>query len=185
MIHLLRRLSTLLLFFFATHLCAEQLQNIEQKISDSVITTKITAKYTQSKQLNPLKIHVSTTDATVYLSGFVKDKKAFVAALRIAKATHGVKAVDAEELVIKKVNTAFTDAYITAKVEAAILKAKVLADESIPLVGINATTSNGVVTLSGTVKTPKSAAAILKYVGRVKGVKKIIAHLEIAPVTAS
>lgn len=182
MFKLFRVLTLIIPVFLMTHLYAEDLQLLEKKLSDAVITTKITAKYTKNQQLNPLKIHVTSTQGIVHLSGFVKDRDAFVMALRLAKSTKGVKQVDAEALVIKKVNTAFTDAYITAKVEAAVLKAKVLADESIPLVGINATTSNGVVTLTGKVKTPKSAAAILKYVARIKGVKKIIAHLEIAPV---
>jgi len=73
----------------------------------------------------------------VKLSGFVKNKDAFVDALRIAKNTAGVKSVRTTDLYIKKVNTAFTDAFITAQVETAVLKAKVLDDESIPLVGMS------------------------------------------------
>src|SRR5690606_22118150 len=98
------------------------------------------------------------------------DKKAFVNALRLAKSTKGVKRVEADDLIIKDINTAFTDAYITAKVEAAVLKAKVLDDESIPLVGINASTSNGIVTLSGDLKTKKAIEAIIKRVYGVHGV---------------
>lgn len=153
------------------------LKTIEQDISDAVITAKITASFTRNTLLNPLKIKVSTENGIVTISGHVKNKKAFIEALRIASNTKGVKTVETENLDIKKVNTAFTDAYITAKVEAAILKAKVLDDESIPLVGINATTNNGVVKLTGTVKSDKSIAAILKRVSAVKGVKKIISRL--------
>jgi hyperosmotically inducible protein len=161
--------------------CAE-LKKIEQELSDSVITTKITAKITKDPNLNPLKISVSTLNGVVTLKGYVKDKKAFVDALRLAKNTKGVKSVDTEHLDIKRVNTAFTDAYITAKVEAAVLKAKVLDDESIPLVGINATTTNGIVTLSGNVKKRTSILAILKRVNKIKGVKKIVSTLHVATV---
>ena len=87
--------------------------------------------------------------------------------------------MDTDSLEIKLVNTTLTDTYITAKVEAAVLKAKVLDDESIPLVGINAKTANGVVTLSGDVKNSTSINAILKRVNAIQGVKKIISELQV------
>lgn len=170
---------TLILVFFIDPIQASKLKAVEQDISDSVITTKITAQFTENRNLNPLKISVSTHEGTVKLSGYVGDKQAFVDALRITKNTKGVKTVLTKELHIKKVNTAFTDAFITARVETAVLKAKVLDDESIPLVGINATTTNGVVTLSGTVKNAQSIACIIKRVNAIRGVKKIITHLEV------
>jgi hyperosmotically inducible protein len=157
------------------------LKHIEQDISDSVITTKIAAKFTKNLQINPFKITVSTEKGIVILKGTVKDKKAYLEALRITKNTRGVKGIDIEALMIKQVNTALTDAYITAKVEAAILKAKVFDDESIPLVGINATTNNGHVTLTGRVKNANSVSYIIKRVAGVKGVKKIISQLVVHP----
>lgn len=158
---------------------ASGLKKIGQEFSDSMITTKITAKFTKNKNLNPLKIMVSTQDGVVKLRGHVRDKQAFVDALRLTTSTKGVKVVDVDDLDIKRVNTAFTDAYITAKVEAAVLKAKVLDNESIPIVGINATTTNGVVTLSGFVKNSRSVNAIIKRVNAVHGVKKIISDLHV------
>jgi len=177
MYRLLNLLLATSLVIFVSQAQATDLQKIEQELSDSVITTKITAKFTGDKDLNPLKISVSTENGVVKLRGHVKNNQAFVDALRLAKATQGVKSVDTDDLEIKRVNTAFTDAYITAKVEAAVLKAKVLDDESIPLVGINASTNNGTVTLSGLVKNDHSIAAILKRVHAVHGVKKIISKL--------
>lgn len=158
---------------------ASNLKAMEEEISDSVITAKITAQFTENRNLNPLKVSVTTEHGTVKLSGYVGDKEAFVDALRIAKNTKGVTSVSANNLYIKEVNTAFTDAFITAEVETAVLKAKVLDDESIPLVGINATTTNGVVTLSGNVTSAQSIACIIKRVNAIRGVKKIITHLQI------
>jgi hyperosmotically inducible periplasmic protein len=165
--------------FFINSLYATSLKELEQDISDSVITTKITAQFAENTNLNPLKISVDTDHGIVTLSGYVRDKHAFVDALRIAKNTKGVKTVQANELDIKTVNTSFTDAFITARVETAVLKAKVLDDESIPLVGINAKTINGVVTLSGKVSNAQSIAAIIKRVNDIRGVKKIITYLEV------
>ncbi len=174
--HLL--LSAILLCFISQPQAAD-LKEIEQELSDSVITTKITAKITKNKNLNPFKLSVSTLHGVVTLRGYVQNKQAFVDALRITTATQGVKKVDTDDLEIKPVNTAFTDTYITARVEAAILKAKVLDDESIPLVGINAKTINGVVTLSGNVKSSASINAILKRVNAIFGVKKIISTIHV------
>ena len=174
-------------FFFSAFLIlmlnssyAADLKTIEQELSDSVITTKITSKFTKNTTLNPLKISVTTDNGVATLHGHVKDKAAFVEALRLTKATQGVKSVNADDLEIKQVNTGFTDTYITAKVETAVLKAKVLDDESIPLVGINASTTNGIVTLSGNVKNSKSIALILKRTLTIRGVKQVISLLKVS-----
>lgn len=167
--------------FAASNVHAKDIKAVEKDLSDTLITTKITTKYTENTELNPLKIYVTTEKGVVTLSGHVKDKHALVEALRLAKKTNGVKAVNAEDLEVKQVNTGITDAYITAKVEAAVLKAKVLDDESIPLVGINASTDNGVVTLSGDVKSEQSLKPLIKRVSSVHGVKKVISHLKVNP----
>lgn len=172
-------LFILLASFLINSAQANNLKEIEQNISDSVITTKITAKFTENKNLNPLKISIDTVNGVVTLSGFVEDKEAFVNALRIAKNTNGVKAVRTNELYIKKVNTGLTDAFITARVETAVLKAKVLDDESIPIVGINAKTVNGVVTITGQVNSAQSIVAIIKRINAIQGVKKLITKLEV------
>ncbi|MDP3705567.1 MAG: BON domain-containing protein [Legionellaceae bacterium] len=169
---------TLLLIGSVNHAQATDLQQFEQRISDTVITTKIKTRMAKNKNLNPLKISVSTHNGIVTLHGHAKNKQAFVDTLRIATTTKGVKSVDTTDLDLKHVNSAFADAYITAKIEAAVLEAKVLDDESIPIVGINATTVNGIVTISGQVKSNKSIAAILKRVNTIHGVKKVISNLE-------
>jgi hyperosmotically inducible protein len=81
------------------------------------------------------------------------------------------------------ITTNLTDAYITARVEAAVLKAKVLDDESIPLVGVNAKTIHGTVTLTGGVKKSSSIIAILKRVNAIHGVKKIVSDLIVSKET--
>ena len=150
-----------------------------QSIRDSIITTIVKAKITKNKHLNPLNISVSTNNGEVKLRGRVNDKESFVDTIRTATSTKGVKDIDASELEIKTINSSFTDAYITTKIEAAILEAKVIDDESIPLVGINATTDNGIVTVSGTVSSTKSITAILKRIHHLKGVKKVISNLAV------
>lgn len=157
-------------------------KQIEQKVSDSVITTKITAKFTENPALNPLKIRVSTKNGRVTLSGHVNNKEAFVTALRIVKNTRGVRSINVEPLTIQSINTSFMDAYLTTQVEAAVLKAKVFDNESIPLVGINAKTINGMVTLTGVVPNEQALLAIVKRVNQIRGIKKITSLLRVEPV---
>ena len=172
------------LMFSMTSLHATDIKTLEHEFSDAVITAKITSKFTENKRLNPLKIMVSTDHGVVMLSGNVKNKKAFVEALRLVKQTQGVQSIDTDRLNIHDVNTSITDAYITAKVEAAVLKAKVLDDESIPLVGINASTSNGVVTLSGNVQNNDCIAPLIKRILLVHGVKQVVSHLHISKISS-
>lgn len=170
---IVQTIVTLVIFLGFNVIHAADLKQIEEKLSDSVISTKLTAKFTKDMQLNPFKIYVSTHDGQVTLRGHVRDTAAYVEALRLAKSTKGVKSVDVKQLEIKPVNTGFMDAYITAKVQAALLKTKILSDESIPLVGINATTENGDVTLSGKVKRKESIELILERVKAIHGVNKV------------
>ncbi len=147
--------------------------------ADLAITAKITTQFAEKTNLNPSKISVSTQKGVVKLSGEVNDKQTFVDVFWLARTTGGVKMVDVDDLEIKHINTTLSDAYITAKIETAVLKAKILDDESIPLVGINATTKNGIVTLTGEVKRSQSITAILKRANAVRGVKKIISSLHV------
>lgn len=174
------------LFFILCFMCsisfahAADIEDLKQKWSDTVITTKIKTQFTKNKDLNPLKISVSTKNGVVKLRGHAKNRTAFVNALRIVTSTKGVRAINTTAFDIKSVNSALVDAYITTKIEAAILEAKVLDDESIPLVGINASTSNGIVTLTGMVKHKQSIVAMLKRAQHVHGVKKIRSRLTVA-----
>jgi hyperosmotically inducible protein len=167
------------ILFNINHGFAAELKKIEENLSDSVITTKLTAKFTKNKLLNPFKISISTDKGRVTLKGNVRNKAAFIEALKVTKATKGVKSINADHLEIKVVNTAFTDAYITAKVETTILKSKLVDDESIPLVGINAHTKNGIVTLSGKLKSKNAISALIKRISAVKGVKKVVSQMKV------
>lgn len=162
-------------------LCAQasDLEDLQQTWSDTVITTKIKTAFAQNPHLNPLKISVKTHNGVVVLRGHAKNNAAFVAALRIVANTNDVRAINTSQFEIKSVNSSFKDAYITAQIEAAVLEAKVFEDESIPLVGIKATTANGVVTLSGAVKSEHSITVLLKRIHHIQGVARIKSQLKI------
>jgi hyperosmotically inducible periplasmic protein len=170
-------LICLMVLSILTH--ATSFEKIGQEIDDSVITTKIKAEYTKESLLNPFKISVTTNKGIVHLDGYVDNKKAYAKAIDIATNTHGVDKVDAKKLLIKKVNTRLTDAYITTKAEATILKTKIAKDESIPLVGIKVTTKNGVITLTGKVKKASSIDTLINAIKKINGVKQVISKIEV------
>lgn len=165
--------------FFITNVQASDLKKNEKNTTDTFINNSITTQFKKNINLNTLPITVVTQSGIVILTGNVKDKQAFAEALQLVFTTKGVKSVDIDNLEINHTNTTINDAYITAKIETAVLKAKILDDESIPLVGINATTVNGIVTITGEVKRNKSIIAILKRANAVHGVKKIISSLHV------
>jgi len=177
--HLFHLILSITLVLFINQAQATGLKGKGQPFTDTGITEKITTQFAEKTNLSPSKISVSTLKGVVKLSGEVKDKQTFVDAFWLARTTRGVKMVDVDDLEIKHVNTTLSDAYITAKIETSVLKAKILDDESIPLVGINATTANGIVTLTGEVKRNQSIDAILKRANTVRGVKKIISSLHV------
>ncbi|MCR9192037.1 MAG: BON domain-containing protein [Gammaproteobacteria bacterium] len=177
---ILRSFLMLSLFLSASLSHGHALQDLKKTWSDIMITTKIKTKFTKDRQINPLKFSVSTQSGVVTLTGNAKNRATFVKALRLVANTKGVRSVDTTAFDIKSVNSSFKDAYITAKVEAAILESKVFDDESIPLVGINASTTNGIVSLTGTVKHQRSIAMMLKRAHHVHGVRKIRSHLTVA-----
>lgn len=175
-----RILFAFFLIFAVDHpIWAGDLKKIEQNLTDTMITTKVKTRIAKNKNLNPLKISVTTHQGIVTLKGYAKNKQAFVDTLRIATTTKGVKGVNTSDLEIKHVNSSFADAYITAKVEAAVLEAKVFDSEDIPLVGINVKTKNGTVFLSGKNVSQHAIDAMIKRVNRVKGVKKVVSRLEV------
>lgn len=183
-----RLLHLFLSMILAFSICPAQATGIKNKNrlpNDATITARITAQFAEKPTLTPSKVSILTQKGVVKLSGEVKDKQTLIEAFWLARTTRGVKRVDIDDLEIKHVNTTLSDAYITAKIETAVLKAKILDDESIPLVGINATTANGIVTLTGEVKKDKSITAILKRANAVRGVKKIISSLHVQGVKAS
>lgn len=65
-------------------------------VDDSVITTRIKARFVDSPVVGAAAISVETLNGTVMLSGFAKDDTEKDEAVRLAKDVNGVKAVRSE-----------------------------------------------------------------------------------------
>jgi hyperosmotically inducible protein len=69
-------------------------EEVAQQIEDSVITSKIKAKYAASAELSAFDISVDTSQGVVNLTGTVDSYESIAKAIEMALDTEGVKEVD-------------------------------------------------------------------------------------------
>ncbi len=73
----------------------------DKSLGDLTITARIETMFLMNGDLNPFKIHTSTTDSAVTLTGIVHDQMDKDLAGRLAKTAKGVKSVD-NQLTVKR-----------------------------------------------------------------------------------
>jgi len=144
-------------------------QSAETQIDDATIGTAVKAKITADPELNPFEIDVDVDEGMVRLSGVVESASDRTEAERLARNTDGVRGVR-NDLTVgdKTAGETVTDAVITTKVEA-----KLAADTEVSAANVDVDTSQGVVTLSGTVKTDTARAEAEKLARGTDGVKRV------------
>jgi osmotically-inducible protein OsmY len=155
------------------------------------ITTKIQAQYFANPSLKPWNIDVTTmSNGTVTLNGSVDTDAAKAEAERIARGTDGVNNVDnrlrvagASAAPAGTPQQAITqpDAWLTAKVQS-----KFFGSDLVKGRDINVDTTDGVVTLSGTVDSPTERDEADALARSTDGVKDVHDNLtvEVAPASA-
>lgn len=67
--------------------------SVGQQIDDSVITTKVKAKFVEDKAVSALNIAVETYKGTVQLSGFANNQTEISRAVQLASEVQGVRSV--------------------------------------------------------------------------------------------
>ena len=174
--------------------------------SDPGITTAVKSKLAADDTVKAYRIDVDTKDRVVTLSGAVDTAEARQRAVEIAKGTDGVRDVvdqltitpgatpttgiddplqrktaeearEAKEEAKEKAGEAgqaASDATITSKV-----KTKFLADTGVSGLKIDVDTSNGVVTLTGTVPTAAEKQRAMEIARGTDGVKSVVDQLKV------
>jgi hyperosmotically inducible protein len=174
--------------------------------TDPGITTAVKSKFAADDVVKAYKIDVDTNDHVVTLTGAVDSSQAKARAVQIARATEGVnnvidnltvspgvtpttgiddpaqdKARDAAADAQKKAGDAadrtgevISDAAITAAV-----KTKFLADTTVSGLKIDVDTTNGVVTLNGTISNAAERRKALEIARGTDGVKSVKDNLKI------
>ena len=154
------------------------MHKVEQVIDDSTITTSIKLKYTKSDMLSPFDVHVKTKNGAVNLSGTVDTKDQYEEAVILASRADGVNDVNTDDLKVKASNSPMADTVVTAKVKGVLLKEKLFNDD-VKSWPIRVETKDGVVHLSGNVKSDDERDNIIRIAKSIKGVVEVKDELSI------
>lgn len=149
-------------------------------IGDSAVTGKVKGALLEDKTISSNDISVSTDNGVVTLSGFVASQAIATRAVGVAAATEGVTSVS-DKLQIKDSASQSAGAYADDTLTTSTIKAKLLADDIVPSRNVKVTTHDGVVQLSGEVKTQAQAARAESIAKAVDGVKSVKNDLAIKP----
>lgn len=145
-------------------------------MDDSGVTAKVKAALVDDDAIKSSDISVKTHDGVVTLSGFVPSQDQAELAVAAAKKVEGVKSVS-DKLHVKDSTKASVSGYAGDAATTSKIKAKLLGDDIVPSRNVKVETTNGVVQLSGVVKTQaqsERAEGIAKAIDGVKSVKNDI-----------
>ena len=142
-------------------------------MDDSTITAKVKAALVDNESIKSTDISVKTDKKVVTLSGFVQSQAQAEAAVAAAKAVEGVASVS-DKLHVRDSKESSMKGYAGDAATTSEVKAKLLTDDIVPSRDVKVETTDGVVQLSGTVKSQAQsdrAESIAKAVDGVKSVK--------------
>lgn len=145
-------------------------------MDDSSITAKVKAALVDHDSIKSTDISVKTEKKVVTLSGFVTSQQQAEEAVKVAKGVEGVTSVS-DKLHVRDSKSQSMKSYAGDTATTSEVKAKLLADDVVPSRHIKVETTDGVVQLSGTVKSAaqsERAESIAKAVDGVKSVKNDI-----------
>lgn len=154
--------------------------------TDAGITTAVKTKLAADNDVKAYQIDVDTNNKVVTLSGTVDTPTAKTRAVEIAKATDGVANVVDNVTVNAATATAPTmpDAARAMSSDAALtaaVKGKFIADTTVAALKIDVDTRDGVVTLTGQVRSQTEKDQALKIARETDGVKSVIDRLTVTP----
>jgi hyperosmotically inducible protein len=149
------------------------MKKVDNYMDDSGITAKVKSALVDDKSIKSTDISVKTEKGVVTLSGFVATQAQAEQAVGVAGRVEGVKSVS-DKLHVKDEATQSVKSYAGDTATTSELKAKLLADNIVPSRNVKVETTDGVVQLSGEVKTQAQsdrAESIAKAIDGVKSVK--------------
>ncbi len=149
-----------------------------EQVNDAALTTKVKAKLAADPEINPFKIDVDTDNGMVTLRGRVDDQGDRSEAVKLARETSGVRGVH-DEL---SVGAAPTDqAPGTDAAIATAVKTKLAADPDVSALNVDVDVEDGVVTLSGVVRSEYAKDHAEELAEKVGGVKSVNNEIEVRP----
>jgi hyperosmotically inducible periplasmic protein len=153
--------------------------------TDAGITTAVKSKFAADDDVKAYQIDVDTNNKVVTLSGTVDTATAKTRAVEIARGTDGVANVVDNVTVNAAMATApTTDAARAMSSDPALtaaVKGKFMADTTVAALKIDVDTSDGVVTLTGQVRSQTEKDQALKIARETDGVKSVVDRLTVTP----
>lgn len=149
------------------------MKKVGNYMDDSGVTAKVKAALVDDDAIKSTDISVETHSGVVTLSGFVATQDQAERAVAVTKKIEGVKSVS-DKLHVKDSTKQSASGYAGDAATTSEIKAKLLADDIVPSRNVKVETTNGVVQLSGMVKTQaqsQRAESIAKAIDGVKSVK--------------
>jgi len=148
------------------------------QLDDATVTSKVKSKLAADPQVNPFNIDVDTTEGVVRLSGMVEDPEARTEAEKLARDTAGVRdVVNDIEVGDPTVGEQIDDAWIVTKI-----KAQLTAHEDINPFDVDVDAQQGVVTLSGRVRSDAERELAEEIAAGVKGVRRVDNRLSVGAI---
>jgi hyperosmotically inducible protein len=151
-------------------------QSTGQQVDDATITSKVKAKLTADPEVNPFNIDVDTDAGVVTLRGRVEDPEAKTEAAKLARNTTGVVSVRNEIRVGERVGS---ETPASDQAIAAAIQTEIAADTDVAAVNIDVDVQDGVVTLSGVVKTEMARQEAERIARNHDGVRSVVNQLEV------
>ncbi|OKB67473.1 molecular chaperone OsmY [Serratia marcescens] len=149
------------------------MKKVDAYMDDSATTAKVKSVLVEDKTIKSSDISVNTEKGVVTLSGFVGSQAQAEHTVAIAGKVEGVKTVS-DKLHVRDDAAPSIKSYAGDTATTGELKAKLLADDIVPSRNVTVETTDGVVQLSGAVKTQaqsERAESIAKSIDGVKSVK--------------
>ncbi|MCC5853123.1 MAG: BON domain-containing protein, partial [Alkalimonas sp.] len=150
-------------------------------VDDASITASVKSKLLWSKHTEGMDTKVTTKDGRVELSGHVANQEAKQQAEQLAKNTTGVRSVDNQLQIQNKTasnasdrkedadkGSIMADTWITTKV-----KSTYMYSSNVSSSDISVTTDNGIVTLTGSVRSGAEKALAIELAQNIRGVKSV------------
>ncbi len=145
------------------------------QVSDAALTSKVKARLAADPEVNPFEIDVDSDNGVVRLSGTVDNERARDQAVTVASRTSGVRdVIDDIEIGEPTFNENVDDAWIGTKI-----KAKLTAAPDIDPFNIDVDVNQGVVTLTGKVRTSYARDHAGELARQTRGVVEVDNRIEV------
>ncbi|ATA19467.1 hyperosmotically inducible protein [Gibbsiella quercinecans] len=156
------------------------MKKVDNYMDDSAITAKVKSALLNDDSIKSTDISVKTEKGVVTLSGFVTSQAQAEQAVSAAGKVEGVASVS-DKLHVKDASSQSVKSYAGDAATTSALKAKLLTDDIVPSRNVKVETTDGVVQLSGEVKTQAQAERAESIAKSIDGVKSVKNDLTVKP----